>query len=234
MPELVSLGQSTYFQDYCFADPFRPAPDVILIQHGYGRSAAFWYHWVPLLAAKYRVIIRDLRGHGRSSAPSRDTYDWSLDTMLAEIIDMLDQLKIQRVHFVGESTSGELGIALAVRYPERLHSLITCSSPSHLPPRLAKFLAVGMESWPHAVRTLGSEGWARELAKLPGTGARKDEKAYVDWWISEVGKCSTYGLEQYAVFLEQLDVREYLKDVKVPTLILAPTQSPAAPVEYDF
>jgi pimeloyl-ACP methyl ester carboxylesterase len=195
MPEIVTLGQNTYYEDYCFADPFGPPVDVILFQHGYGRSSNFWYHWVPLIATKYRVIIRDLRGHGRSSAPSRDKYDWSLDTMLAEINDMLDQLKIDKVHFVGESTSGELGIALAVRYPERLHSLITSSSPSHLPPQLAKFLAVGMESWPYAVRTLGSEGWARELAKLPGTGARKDEPVYLNWWISEVGKSPAYGLD---------------------------------------
>jgi pimeloyl-ACP methyl ester carboxylesterase len=151
--------------------------------------------------------------------------------MLAEIIDFLDQLKIDKVHFVGESTSGELGIALAAKHPERLHSLITCSSPSHLPPRLANFLALGRESWPYAMRTLGSAGWARELAKRPGTGARKDDEQCLEWWISEIGKSSAYGLEQYAVFLQELDVRKYLKDVKVPTLILAPTKSSAAPVE---
>src|ERR1700694_1258218 len=151
MPEITTLGQKTYYEDYCFADPFRPTPDVILIQHGYARSSNFWYHWVPALATTYRVIIRDLRGHGRSSAPSRESYDWSLDTMLAEIVDMLDQIKIQKVHFVGESTSGELGMAFAVKHPDRLHSLITSSSPSHLPPKAAKFLAVGLESWPYAI-----------------------------------------------------------------------------------
>jgi pimeloyl-ACP methyl ester carboxylesterase len=231
MPELVTLGQKTYFEDDCFADPFGPTPEVILLQPGYGRSTAFWYHWVPQLSTKYRVIRRDLRGHGQSSSPSRDTYDWSLDTMLAEIIDFLDQLKIDKIHFVGESTSGELGIALAARHPERLHTLITSSSPSHLPPKLANFLALGRKSWPYAVRTLGSAGWARELAKRPGTGARKDDEKYLEWWISEIGKSSAYGLEQYAVFLQELDVRKYLKDVKLPTLILAPTKSSAAPVE---
>jgi pimeloyl-ACP methyl ester carboxylesterase len=234
MPALVTLGQSTYYKDYCFADPFGPTPDVILIQHGYGRNSDFWYHWVPLIATKYRIIIRDARGHGRSSAPSRDTYDWSLDTMLAEINDMLDQLKIDKVHFIGESTGGMLGIAFAAKYPRRLHSLITLSTPSHLPPNLFNILAVGLESWPYAIRTLGSEGWARELAKFPGSGLRagEDQTAYLAWWISEIGKSPTYGLEQYAVFAQTLDVGGILKDVTVPTLILAPTQSPAARTEY--
>ena len=231
MPEITTLSQKTYYADYCFADPFGATPDVILIQHGYGRSSNFWYHWIPEIATKYRVIIRDLRGHGRSSAPSRDSYNWSLGTMLAEIIDMLDLLNIEKVHFVGESTSGMLGVALAVKYSHRLHSLIMSSSPSHLPPKVTNFLAVGMQSWPYAVRILGGEGWARELAKLPGTGARKDDKAYLDWWFSEVGKSPAYGLEQYAIFLEALDVRDVLEEVKVPTLILAPTQSSASPVE---
>jgi len=152
--------------------------------------------------------------------------------MLAEIVAMLDQLSIRKVHFIGESTSGELGIAFAVKYPDRLHSLITTSSPSHLPPASAKFLALGHETWPLAVRTLGSAGWAAELAKRPGTGARKDDPRYLQWWIDEVGKSPAEGLAEYAVFLEQLDIRGFLKDVKVPTLILAPTKSTAAPVEY--
>lgn len=232
MPLITTLGQETYYGDDCFCDPFGPKPEVVLIQPGYGRNTEFWYHWVPQLSTKFRVIRRDPRGHGRSSAPSRESYDWSLDTMLAEIIDMLDQLKIDKVHFIGESTSGELGIALAVKYPERLHTLITCSSPSHLPPASAQFLALGHKSWPEAIKTLGSAGWARELAKRPGTGARKDDQAYLEWWISEVGRSPSNGLEQYAYFLQELDIRKYLKDVKVPTLILAPTKSTAAPVEY--
>ena len=105
--ELVTLGQATHFKDDCFADPWKPH-ETILIQHGFGRHSNFWYHWVPKLSGKYRVIRRDARGHGKSSAPAEgDTsYDWSLDTMLREIIDMLDQLKLEKVHFLGESTSG--------------------------------------------------------------------------------------------------------------------------------
>jgi len=222
-----------YYEDECYVDPWGPTPEVILIQTGYGRTTNFWYHWIPKLADKYRVIRRDLRGHGRSSAPNRDTYDWSLDTMLAEIVDMLDQLGIDKVHFVGESTSGELGIALAVKYPSRLHSLITVSSPTHLPAKSREFLALGLESWPKAVAQLGSEGWAKELAKRPGTGARKANPGYMEWWAKEMRKCPTYGLEQYAIFLSNLDVRGLLKDVHVPTLILAPEHSTATPKEYE-
>jgi hypothetical protein len=88
-----------------------------------------------------------------------------------------------------------------------------------------------MGSWQEAIRTLGSEGWARALTKLPGTGARKD-KEFEDWWAKEVGRSPTYGLEQYSLFLEKLDGREFMKDIHTPTLILAPMHSTAAPVPY--
>jgi len=152
--------------------------------------------------------------------------------MLAEIINVLEQLKIDKIHFVGESTSGELGVALAVKYPRRLYCLIKVSSPTHLPAKSCEFLALGRESWPKAVAQLGSEGWARELGKRPGTGARKSNSSYMEWWATEIGKCPTYGLEQYAIFLMHLDVRGLLKDVNVPTLILAPEPSSAAPKEH--
>jgi pimeloyl-ACP methyl ester carboxylesterase len=151
--------------------------------------------------------------------------------MLAEIIDMLDQLKIDKIHFLGESTSGMLGMALAAKYPERLHSLIICSSPTYLPPAAMKFFSMGMGSWQEAIRTLGSEGWAIALGNQPGTSGRTD-KVYRDWWAKEVGRSPAYGLEQYSLFLEKLDGREFMKDINIPTLILAPKNSTAAPVPY--
>ena len=229
MPDIVTLGQKTHYMDDCFTAPFEGTPQTILIQHGFGRNSNGWYEWVPLLSGKYRVIRRDARGHGQSSAPDRSEYDWSVETMLAEIIDMLDQLNIDKVHFLGESTSGMLGMALAAKYPERLHSLIICSSPTFLPPGAMKLFSMGMGSWQEAIRTLGSEGWARELGKLPGTGGRKDA-VFFEWWAKMVGESPAYGLEQYSLFLEGLDGRKYMPDINVPTLILAPKNSTATPV----
>ena len=81
------------------------------------------YHWIPVLSSKYRVIRRDLRGHGYSSFPKKledgkweGGYRYNLDTILDEIIDTLDQLGVDKVHFLGESTGGILGEILAAKY----------------------------------------------------------------------------------------------------------------------
>jgi len=109
-------GQETHYILDSFVDPWKSS-ETILIQHGFGRHAEFWYHWIPVLARRYRVIRRDLRGHGRSSYPGpKDSYVYDLDTILGEIVDTLDQLGVEKVHFLGESTGGMLGEILAAKY----------------------------------------------------------------------------------------------------------------------
>ena len=229
MPQITHPnGQTTYYVDDNFTDPWRPC-ETILIQHGFARHVDFWYHWVPVLSRKYRVIRRDARGHGKSSCPPKD-YDYSVDTIISEIMDTLDQLGLQKVHYLGESTGGIFGEALAVKYPDRLHSLTICSSPMYLPQAAQDLLAFGHSSWPAACRELGSRGWAIAAASVLGTDQIPD-KAYVQWWVDQVAVPSGDALADHAELLAKVDARSLVADIKVPMLILAPANSKMTTVE---
>ncbi|KAF4967732.1 hypothetical protein FSARC_4793 [Fusarium sarcochroum] len=219
-------GQTTAYIYDSFVDPWKPA-ETILLQHGFARTAEHFYHWVPALARRYNVLRRELRGHGGSSYPKADersNYDYSVETIVDEIKDTLDQLRIQKVHFVGESTSGMLAEIFAATYPERVSSVIVCSSPTFLPPEAQRFLAFGMESWPEACRQLGSRGWAKRLTASSGTVGSTDP-SYLQWWIDKVAVSDGEGLAGYAEFLSTLDARPYLRRIEAPMLVLSPTNS---------
>ncbi|USP73241.1 hypothetical protein yc1106_00515 [Curvularia clavata] len=225
-------GQRTHYILDDYTDPWKPS-ETILIQHGFGRHAAIWYHWIPALSRKYRVIRRDLRGHGYSSYPSpqeKDDYRYDVDTIVGEIIDTLDQLGLEKVHFLGESTSGMLGEILAAQYPERLLSLTICSSPTYLPPTALRMFAFEHEDWPAACRQLGSRGWTEALARVPGTVPISDA-GFLTWYLEQMSVSDGEGLGQYAEFLSTLDARPWLAKIKVPMLILSPTQSVAVKAE---
>ncbi|KAF5844769.1 hypothetical protein GGP41_008754 [Bipolaris sorokiniana] len=242
-------GQRSHYVLNDFTDPWKPH-ETILIQHGFGRHSAFWYHWIPALSRHYRVARRDLRGHGYSGYPDQKQtvsstedgiaendkreedrdYEYNVDTIIGEIIDTLDQLGLQKVHFLGESTSGMLGEILAARHPERLLSLTICSSPTHLPPPALQMFAFGHKDWPTACRQLGARGWTEALARVPGTIPISDS-GYLPWYLGQVEVGDGEGLAQYAEFLSTLDARPWLEKIKVPTLILSPTQSVAVKVE---
>jgi pimeloyl-ACP methyl ester carboxylesterase len=225
-------GQRTHYISDDFTDPWKPR-ETILIQHGFGRHARFWYHWIPILSRKYRVIRRDLRGHGYSSFPSPEEkleYQYNLDTILQELIDTLNQLDIKKVHFLGESTGGMLGEILAAKHPERLLSLTVCSTPTHLPPPALQLFAFDRKDWPTACRELGSRGWAEALCRIPGTIPISDAE-YLPWYLDQIAISDGEGLAQYAEFLSTLDARPFISHIQVPMFVLAPTESVAVKVE---
>ncbi|KAM0328714.1 hypothetical protein ACHAQA_005127 [Verticillium albo-atrum] len=223
-------GQTTSYIYDSFVDPWRPA-ETVLLQHGFARTSAHLYHWVPALARHYNVIRRDLRGHGSSSYPKEgDNYDYSTATIIEEIKDMLDQLNIDKIHFIGESTSGMVAEIFAATHPERTSSVIVCSSPVVLPSSAQNFLAFGMESWPQACKQLGSRGWAERLQAASGT-MTTDDASYAAWWTDEVAVSTGEGLAGYAEFLSKLDARKYLQRIECPVLVLCPTGSALVSVE---
>jgi len=225
-------GQRTHYICDDFTDPWKPR-ETILIQHGFGRHAQFWYPWIPVLSRKYRVIRRDLRGHGFSSFPSpeeRAEYQYDIDTIIGEVVDTLDQLNIEKVHFLGESTGGMLGEIFAAKHSDRLLSLTVCSTPTYLPPPALKLFAFARKDWPTACRELGSRGWAEALSRIPGTIPISDSE-YLPWYLGQIAISDGEGLGQYAEFLSTLDARPFLPQIGIPMLVLAPTESAAVKVE---
>jgi pimeloyl-ACP methyl ester carboxylesterase len=108
-----------------------------------------------------------MRGHGQSADPGPE-HKWSAEELLLDMKGFLDALGLEKVHYLGESIGGTLGIAFAVRWPERLKSLTLVSAPTSIPPRVQKLFALGYEDWPTALGKLGSGGWARTLMESGG------------------------------------------------------------------
>ena len=95
-------------------------PDVICI-HGLGASRTSFLELGHRLASSYRVHLVDLPGFGASSTPIRAAYDahWFAD----HVLGVMDQLRIDRAHLVGNSMGGRVAIEAALRAPERVGSL---------------------------------------------------------------------------------------------------------------
>ena len=104
MPAVKAGDIDLFYQDDDFADPW-VKHDTVFIQHGFGRNSNFFRGWVPWLARHYRVIRMDLRGHAGSGDPGPD-YRFSADGFLRDFIGFLDVLKIDKVHYIGESLGG--------------------------------------------------------------------------------------------------------------------------------
>ena len=104
------------------------APVVML--HGTGPGASGWSNFrltVPAFAADYRVIVPDLPRYGQSS---KVPITGPRLTVLSGIIrGFLDQVGVDRAHFIGNSMGGQVDMKLAIDHPDRVGRLVAIGSP---------------------------------------------------------------------------------------------------------
>jgi pimeloyl-ACP methyl ester carboxylesterase len=101
-------------------------PDVLLV-HGFPDDHTVWRNQIPALVdAGYRVIALDTRGCGESEIkPCED--DYAIDTLVADVVALLDALGIAKVRLVGHDWGALQGWCFAMGYPERVDRYVAMS-----------------------------------------------------------------------------------------------------------
>ncbi len=118
----IDLGEyETVFSDTGQGDPY------VLI-HSLGADWRVWRDVIPSLAEQYRVIAYDLRGHGyASNAPKIE----AMQTYVEDLVRLLDQLNLRKVHLAGLSLGGCIAQMFALQHPDRVTSLALLSTMEH-------------------------------------------------------------------------------------------------------
>ena len=99
-------------------------PPVLLL-HGWAASLFTYRHLVPALAqAGYRAIALDFRGHGLSDKPVDASAGFTSETLVADVLALLDALALDRADVIGHSMGGAVALQLAVRHPGRVSRLV--------------------------------------------------------------------------------------------------------------
>ena len=101
----------------------------LLFLHGVGGDHTLWNSVAPSLAGSFRVLLPDLRGHGRSSAPEGSRF--TFDELLADVYAVLDARDVPAAHWVGFSGGAMLALRAALDRPERCRSLVLISGAAY-------------------------------------------------------------------------------------------------------
>lgn len=130
----------------------------VLFLHGGLANSNYWGHQVrALVAAHYKVIVMDSRGHGRST---RDAQPYSYDLMSQDVVALLDYLKVPKVALVGWSDGAIIGLDVAMHHPDRLTRLFAFG---------ANYDVAGMNTAPSDVGNLYFARVGQEYAALSPT-----------------------------------------------------------------
>ncbi|MDF1610244.1 3-oxoadipate enol-lactonase [Hoeflea sp. YIM 152468] len=195
---------------------------VITLAHGLATDLSMWDAVVPQLESRYRVLRYDARGHGQSPAPS-DSY--TLSELAQDVVDLLDDLSIEKTNFVGLSMGGMVGMGLGLHHAERIEKLVICDARGDAPDAYRK-------SWSDRIERVTADGvgvlagptvdrWFTEQFK------RNDES--VNRMRAMVSATSADGYVGCARALQDLDYARHLPTMTVPTLFLVGSEDVGAP-----
>ena len=205
-----------HYEDDDFTDPWS-SPETVILHHGNAKNARLWYAWVPLLAREFRVIRVDARGFGRSTVPPPG-YPWSLEGFATDVRNLMDQLEIERAHLVGETIGGTIALQFAYQFPQRLHTVTTCTSPY-------KFRGVQTYLDYHGVvKTQGVAAWVRQTAHRRLEPGLSDPR-HSDWYVEQMSQTAQHVVLETLAYLATVDLTPILPKITTPALVLVGERS---------
>lgn len=187
----------------------------LTLSHPIGVDRRIWDPLLPLLTPHYRVLAVDTRGHGGSATPSAA---YGMDELAADVLQLWQALGIPQSHFLGLSLGGCIGVALALRAPKSLHSLVVACSRLEM-----DAAATGM--WQQRATLVEQQGMTPVVAPTlerwftPAFLAR--QPAIVEDVRQQLLACPPRGYAASARALAGLHLQDRLGQLQVPTLFLA-------------
>ena len=198
---------------------------VVCFTHSLASDGGMWAEQVPpLLAAGYRVLRLDMRGHGGSDPIAGD---YTMAQLADDAAEALDFLAIPRVHFIGLSIGGMLGQAFAIKHGQRLISAMLCDTSPQTPAGAEAAWAGRITAVKEAksVAPLGDatmERWFTDAFKPRNPGRWKQIHA-------AIGGTTAIGYLGCAAAILNFDFSADLPKLKVPTLVVCGADDQGTP-----
>jgi pimeloyl-ACP methyl ester carboxylesterase len=152
-------GMEMYFEAHGSGDP-------LVLLHGFNNSGQTWKPVMEAFSSQYRVIVPDLRGHGRSTNPSGE---FTHRQSARDVFALLDHLGIKRFRAMGISTGGMTLLHMATTQPDRISAMVLIGATTYFP---AQARAIMQKSTPESLTET-------QLARLREIHKRGDDQIHM-------------------------------------------------------
>jgi pimeloyl-ACP methyl ester carboxylesterase len=187
----------------------------VVFIHGLGSSTRDWESQLDFFSQFYKVIVFDLRGHGRSAKPSGS---YSIKQFAEDTAALINFLKLGSVDIVGISLGGMVALQLAVDFPKLVRHLIIANCnveyQLHSLKEYGEFYFRVFVIW-----VLGMKGLAKVLGKrlFPEEGQVILRETFIKRWGEN--SVRAYLASFYAIV--GWSVKRHLASMKMPILVIA-------------
>jgi 3-oxoadipate enol-lactonase len=204
MPELLSNEAKLYYD-------VRGEGFPIIFTHGASWNHLQWKKQVEFFKDKFKVITWDVRGHGYSTLPDGpvNSEDFSSD-----LIALMDHLKLDKAILCGLSMGGHISLQTAIRYPERVKSLILIGTPCSNTLNLYEKVFVPINRFSSKIISM------QLSAKLQAKMLSQFNRENYDYIISAFSMISKDNWIRVWDAVTRMESKHNLHQVKCPTLLL--------------
>lgn len=210
---------------------------TLIFSNSLGTDLSMWQKQVDYFSPDYQILLYDTRGHGQSPTTSPPpeknkekefsygsttqnspslAHSWSLQDLGEDVIGLLDDCKIQKVHYCGISLGGFTGMWLAANYPERFLSMTLANTS----PRIST-----AQAWQDRIDLVRQKGLAPVSEASPSRWFTAEYlKTHQDAAQEISRKMLRNSAEGYIAccrILKDTDLGTLLQKIKIPTLIIA-------------
>lgn len=195
----------------------------VVLHHPIATNLTIWDELTAALTPRYRVVRFDARGHGQSEAPAGP---YKFETLAADVVGLMDHLKIDRAHYVGLSIGGMIGQHLGIAHPKRFHTLQLVATTSRVPPE-------AKQMWDERIAAAREKGMA---SQAPATLQRwltepnRKKPELVARFTKMIETTPVEGFAGWAQAIPTLNVTERIKSITLPTQVISGAEDPGTPV----
>ncbi|MDS1141858.1 alpha/beta hydrolase [Pusillimonas sp. SM2304] len=208
MPYLdLSEDYQPYYEIFDYTDPWEKSETILFI-HGFTEDLTAWRAWIPHLSRKYRLLMFDIRGFGKTR-PVDETFKYSTDLFVDDIVRLVNRLIDEPVHVVSGKSGGISAMRFAATRPDLVKSLILTCPP---------LVAPGSSDWLPYMLEHGIRSWARKT--MPARLGYDASPKCIDWWVDMMGATSLSTAKAYLNWVVTTEPRLDLDKIKSPALVI--------------
>jgi len=199
----------------------KPGLPVIVFSHSIGCDHGMWAHQAEALSPYFQVLRYDTRGHGASDAPQGE---YSIEQLGQDFVGLIDALGIGKFAFCGLSLGGAIAQWLALHATGRLTHVILANTSPQFGPR---------ENWEARIRMVREGGMAAILDLATQRFFSQETVARAEPAVFSIRSVLLGtvpdGYLGCCAALRDFDSRSWLREIRVPTLVIAGDRDVSTP-----
>ena len=199
-----------------------PNSPVLIFSNSLGSEMLMWDELVPFLLPYFRVLRYDTRGHGGSEITPEP---YSIALLGQDVIDLLDELKIDEAYFCGLSMGGLIGQWLGIHYPNRIKKLIVSNTGAKIG---------NDERWNDRIETIKAKGMQAIVDDTMERWFTESFRNHNPQRVAETKamflRSDILGYSNCCAAIRDADFRESLSQVSVETLVITGDEDPVTNV----